>query len=149
MQGWAHADLPQPAQHAAAIYPPTPPGFASALEMQLEALQDRLHYAQLPRAASAPGHLPGAGAAAVAEAAQLRSELAAAQAQNRTLRATAARLSKALAAVMHKTQAAPGGGGKDGCARGVGAARGGGAPAAAAAEVLQQLTAVESILADM
>lgn len=124
------------------VSPPLTAGFAGALEMQLEALQDRLQYAQLPRAASAPGHRPGASAA---EAAQLRSELAAAQAQNRTLRATAARLSKALAAVMHKSHAADG----SGSARGKGGARVGSVQGEAAAEVLQQLSAVESILADM
>lgn len=139
---------------SAAIVTPTA-GFACALEMQLEALQDRLHFSQVQRIASAGGHRQGEGhreapppavAAAEAQQQQLQQELAAATAQNRTLRATAARLSKALAAVMQRSQAA-GGGGPQGGRKGAG--RAGGVEAAAAGEVLAQLVAVEGILAEI
>ncbi len=121
--------------------------------MQLEGLQDRLAYLQLRRSAPAPTAADATAAAAAAqEAQQLRQELAAAQQQNRTLRAAAARLSKALTAVIQRAAAADAG-----RTSGAGAVRFnahgcGGAQAvtgAAAAEVLAQLTAVEGILGDM
>ena len=127
-------------------------GFASALEMQLEGLQDRLQYLQLSRAAPPSSHGAAAAAAATAEAQQLRRDLAAAQQQNRTLRAAAARLSKALTAVIQRAAAADaaaaGGCAARGKAHGSGAA-GVMAAAGAAAEVLSQLTAVEGILGEM
>lgn len=132
---------------------PRSAGFAGALEMQVEALSDRLQYAQM-QVISRPREAPGAAAAAAAEAQQLRAHLAEAQEQagelaqqNRTLRATAARLGKALAAVMQREMSTGGGaGGGRRHKSALGASAGGGA---AAAEVLAQLTAVEGILADM
>lgn len=130
-----------------------PAGFASVLEMQLEGLQDRLHFLQLRRPTPAPpATVTAAAAAAAEEAQQLRRELAAAQQQNRTLRAAAARLSKALTAVIQRAAAGDGASsGGAGAVRGkaLGAAGGVAAAAGAAAEVLAQLTAVEGILGGM
>lgn len=131
-------------------------GFASALEMQLEGLQDRLAYLQLRRSAPAPPAPEStaaatAAAAAAQEAQQLRRELAAAQQQNRTLRAAAARLSKALTAVIQRAAAADASA-TSGAAGVRSKVQGGGGVAAvagAAAEVLAQLTAVEGILGEV
>lgn len=114
--------------------------------MQLEALQDRLHIAEMQRlpapAAIQPASPPApalAGAAAADEELELlRQQLAQAQQQNSTLRATAARLGNALAAVMQRSV-----GGGSGGARGVPDG------AAAASAVLAQLSAVENILSGM
>lgn len=113
-------------------------GLASALELQLEGLQDRLHILQARRGAAADA------ARAQAEAQQLRGELAAAAQQNRTLRATAARLSKVLSAVIERSAAGAGAGG---AARRKGGAGGTGTPDAA--DVLAALTAVEGILGEI
>lgn len=130
-------------------------GFASALEMQLEGLQDRLAYLQLRRSAPAPpapeSTAAATAAAAAQEAQQLRRELAAAQQQNRTLRAAAARLSKALTAVIQRAAAADASatGGAGGVRTKVQGGGGVAAAAGAAAEVLAQLTAVEGILGEV
>lgn len=126
--------------------------------MQLEAVQDRLHFAHMQRIAAsaalpAPAGANRADTEAQAEAQRLRSQLDAAQQQNSALRATAARLSKALAAVMQRSTAgARTGVSKPGSTR-PGKHRPGGAAGStdvkAATEVLAQLAAVEGALAGM
>lgn len=127
--------------------------------MQLEALQDRLRFAHMQRlaASSAAPASAAAGsdraAADDTEARGLRRQLEAAQQQNSALRATAARLSKALAAVMHRSAAGAGPGGprpgSSASSRSRPSGAAGLADAQAASEVLAQLAAVEGALAGM
>lgn len=146
-------------------------GFASALEMQVEALSDRLHFAQAQRISAAANEelrqqqrlqhqqehqqqqAAVAAGSSAAEAEHLRLQLAQVLQQNSALKATAARLSRALAAVIQRSAAAgsgSGGGGRKGPAGGppaLDAAAAAAAAGAAAVDVLAQLSAVERLLA--
>ena len=145
-------------------------GFASALEMQVEALSDRLHFAQAQRISAAANedlrqqqrlqhqqehHQQQAAVAAgssAAEAEHLRLQLAQVLQQNSALKATAARLSRALAAVIQRSAAAGSGSGRGGRKGPAGGpplldAAAAAAAGAAAVDVLAQLSAVERLLA--
>ena len=117
-------------------------GFAGALEMQIEALQDRLSLAERVQRAPPPviEPAPPPPGLSQAEAAALERQLERAQAQNSTLRATAARLSRALAAVMQRST---------GHGRGASSAAALADGCAAAGEVLAQLSAVDGMLAGL
>lgn len=123
---------------------------AAALQRQVEGLQERLKVEGTRRVML--GASAGARSSAGVEIAELRGTLAAVTAQNSTLKATAARLSRALASFLRQDSS----GGGDGGHRGIAAERtkGTGPPGgwaaghepACMAEVLQQLTAVEKLL---
>lgn len=134
--------------------------------MQVEALSDRLHFAQAQRISAAANQelrqqqqqqrlqhqqeqqAAVAAHSGAAEVERLQRQLAHVAQQNSTLKATAARLSRALAAVIQRSAAASSAGRK-GLVGGPASLEAAGAAAAgvAAVDVLAQLSAVEIILA--
>jgi hypothetical protein len=110
------------------------------MEMQLESLQERLHLTQLhrpPPALPAGGEDGGGGPASAECPEELLRQLEQVRRENSALRTTAARLSRALAAVMQRVAGPGGGDGKARCTE---------RAAAAAAGVIEQLSAVERML---
>jgi hypothetical protein len=110
---------------------------ADALQLQVESLQERVRAERALRAMHEAAPAPAAPTAGADAAAAQRARERALEAQNATLKATAGRLSRALAALLRQRRGGSAGGGAGWAA---------GEEPGCLADVLQQLAAVEAYL---